>query len=98
MSDAFTLDSLEDIYNAASPGVWDYHLESGFDGTFYKLYNKEGKIAEVYDYCDAHGIVIMHDVFPQLIRDVRRFNKRIRELEAENAGLRNQLRDALERC
>ena len=91
MSDRMTLEHVEDSYKNFCPGSWDYELESGSDGPFYKLYNEEGKFGEVYEQRHVHGIWFMYHVFPQLI-------ERIRELESENAELKNQLRDALERC
>jgi hypothetical protein len=37
-------------------------------------------------------------IFEKQIEYIANANKRIRELEAENADLKRQLRDALERC
>ena len=53
------------------------------------LFSQEGS-----DFIEARNLLIEDKIEAAYVN----LKKRIRELEAENADLRNQLRDALERC
>lgn len=96
--DKIDLDELEQLAKAATPGPW---VANNW-GRVWHTPNPDSKRLV----CDtmrntvknpkswranARLIAAMRNAVPELIA-------RVRGLEAENADLRNQLRDALERC
>lgn len=85
------LEELERLAKAATPGPWKHRgfgMQSNVVFTDYTTVCSTNSLNMPHD---AAYIVAACNAVPELIA-------RVRELEAENADLKRQLRDALERC
>ena len=99
MIDEFELKNMERLHKRLTPGPWRFyaHTGAGCEGLCYCIFAGENEFACFDERTDAEFAIWMSEALPDLISGLREAWGKNKKLEAENADLRNQLRDELER-